>query len=166
MTAAELVRLIDALEEAGVSVWLDGGWGVDVLLREQRRPHDDLDIVVALSDVGSVQDVLARNGYIFQRGAAPLSFELVDPEGRQVDVHPVTFDESGGGIYQMADSRTWVYPPAGFEGRGEVAGRTVRCLTPEVQMLVHTGYELTQKDYDEIAALHDRFGVDPPADAR
>jgi hypothetical protein len=29
-------------------------------------------------------------------------------------------------------------------------------------MLVHSGYELSKKDHDEIRALHDRFGVDPP----
>ena len=95
MGADELVRLLDALGGAGIPAWLDGGWGVDAVLGEQRRPHDDLDLVVALSDVRKLQDVLARKGYTLQGGGAPLSFELVDPQGRQVDVHPVTFDESG-----------------------------------------------------------------------
>jgi hypothetical protein len=29
-------------------------------------------------------------------------------------------------------------------------------------MRVHTGYELTEKDHEEIRILNERFGVDPP----
>jgi hypothetical protein len=38
----------------------------------------------------------------------------VDAVGRQVDVHPVTLDGEGGGIYQMEGDRTWVCPAQGF----------------------------------------------------
>ena len=84
------------------------------------------------------------------------------PDGRQVDVHPVTLDERGDGVYQMDDGKTWTYPGEGLAGRGEIGGRPVRCLTPELQMRVHRGYELTAKDHDEFDALQERFGVDPP----
>jgi hypothetical protein len=33
-----------------------------------------------------------------------------------------------------------------------------------VQVLVHTGYELTEKDYRELYLLRERFGVEPPDD--
>jgi lincosamide nucleotidyltransferase A/C/D/E len=160
--ADELVRLLDALGAAGVQVWVDGGWGVDALLGKQRRSHDDLDVVVEISDVGRLQDVLKRQGYTFQSREAPLSFELVDPEGRQVDVHPVTFDEHGDGIYQMDNGKTWTYSAEGLAGIGHIAGRQVRCLTPELQMRVHAGYKLSAKDHEEIRALQERFGVEPP----
>jgi hypothetical protein len=39
----------------------------------------------------------------------------------------------------------------------------VRCLTPEVQVLVHDGYELTEKDYRELFLLHARFDILLPA---
>jgi lincosamide nucleotidyltransferase A/C/D/E len=35
-------------------------------------------------------------------------------------------------------------------------------LTPEVQLLVHDGYELEEKDYRELRLLHERFGVELP----
>ena len=162
MEADELVRLIELLESGGVRVWLDGGWGVDALLGEQVREHDDLDLVCELADSERVTHVLHQAGYELVAGGAPLSFVLVDSAGRQVDVHPVVFDESrGGGVYQMSGGREWVYPAAGFAGRGRVAGRAVRCLTPEVQVLVHDGYELAEKDYRELRLLHERFGVGP-----
>jgi lincosamide nucleotidyltransferase A/C/D/E len=163
MEADELVRLVDLLERSGLQVWLDGGWGVDALLGEQVREHDDLDLVCPLADSDRVSAVLGEAGYTLVAGAAPLSFVLVDPIGRQVDVHPVVFDEArGGGVYQMGGGREWVYPQAGFEGRGSVTGRPVRCLTPEVQVLVHDGYELEDKDYRELRLLHERFGVELP----
>lgn len=163
MEPAELVRLVGLFEAEGVLVWLDGGWGVDALLERQTREHDDLDLVLDLADSERAIALLEAAGYELVDGAPPLSFVLVDAEGRQVDLHPVVLDETrGGGVYRMKGDREWVYPAAGFEGRGRVAGRQVRCLTPEVQVLVHDGYELGEKDYRELCLLHDRFGVRLP----
>lgn len=163
MEAEEVVRVVVQLETAGVAVWLDGGWGVDALLEEQVREHDDLDLVVALADVPALLGVLGGIGYEHAAGAAPGSVVLVDARGRQVDVHPVVLDDArGGGVYVMDDGREWVYPAQGFGGRGRVAGRAVRCLSPEVQALVHDGYEPTEKDYLELDLLHGRFGLDVP----
>src|SRR4051794_14407765 len=92
MAAEEVAALVDALESAGVRVWLDGRWGVDALFVERRRQHDDVDIVVDIADVAKVQQVLRAAGYDHQEGEASLSFMLVDREGRQVDVHPVSFN--------------------------------------------------------------------------
>jgi lincosamide nucleotidyltransferase A/C/D/E len=162
MLPAEVVRLLDAFEDAKVKTWLDGGWGVDALLGEQQRPHDDLDLVVELKDAAMVEDVLRRAGYTDKDREAPLSFMVVDPEGRQVDIHPVVFDEDGNGLYQMEKRKIWTYPADGLCGVGRIGGKQLRCLSPRVQMLVHRGYELSKKDHDEIRALHARFGVDPP----
>jgi len=163
MEAGELVRLVGLFEVEGLRVWLDGGWGVDALLERQTRDHDDLDLVSELADSERVIALLEAAGYELVDGAPPLSFVLVDADGRQVDVHPVVFGEArGGGVYRMKGDREWVYPAAGFEGHGRVGGRPVRCLTPEVQVLVHDGYELGEKDYRELCLLHERFGVRLP----
>jgi lincosamide nucleotidyltransferase A/C/D/E len=159
MDAGEVVRVLDALGARGVTAWIDGGWGVDALLEVQTREHDDLDLVVELADAAAVAQAVLELGYEAVAGAPPLSFVLVDADGRQVDVHPVVRDREGGGVYRMDDGRDWVYPAQGFTGRGRVAGRHVRCLSPEVQVLVHDGYELAQKDYRELRLLHERFGV-------
>jgi lincosamide nucleotidyltransferase A/C/D/E len=163
MAASEVVRLLDLLESTGVTVWIDGGWGVDALLEEQTREHDDLDLIVRLDEMPRLAEALVGSGYEQVAGAAPRSFVLVDPRGRQVDVHPVVFDDArGGGVYVMDDGREWVYPSSGFSGRGRVARRPVRCLSPEVQVLVHDGYELSGKDYRELRLLHERFRIALP----
>jgi lincosamide nucleotidyltransferase A/C/D/E len=162
MEAREVVRILETLRGEGVEAWLDGGWGVDALLGEQVREHDDLDLVVELSAAPALTAALDMLGYSQVAGTALKSFILVDAAGRQVDVHPVVFDQEGGGVYRMEDGSDWTYPAQGFRGRGRVAGTPVRCLTPEVQVLVHAGYELGAKDYAELRLLHDRFGVALP----
>jgi lincosamide nucleotidyltransferase A/C/D/E len=159
MGAVEVVRLVDAFDRAGVTVWLDGGWGVDALLGEQTRAHDDLDLVVALDDVPALIGGLAREGYDVAKGELPTCIVLLDQAGSQVDVHPVAFDEEGAGVYALEEGGTWAYPAAGFDGRGTVLGREVRCLTPEVQVLCHAGYELDDDDLADLAALRARFDV-------
>ena len=163
MKSEDVVWLLQLLEQNGIEAWLDGGWGVDALLGEQTRQHKDVDLVVALSDVPKMQDLLIHQGFAVVGGGPPMSFVLEDERGRSIDVHPVTWDEQGNGIYRMQNGEDWVYPAAGFTGNGSIDGQQVRCLTAEVQMMYcHTGYELTEKDFREMDALHQRFGVAYP----
>ena len=159
MSAEEVAAIVNDLERYGVEVWVDGGWGVDALLEEQTRTHDDLDLVCALDDVPLLRRVLAARGYEMLGGAPPMSFELVDRAGRQVDVHPVRWQANGDGLYLMRDGNTWTYPAKGFGGRGTVGGRALRCLTPEIQLITHEGYELDENDRHDLAVLHDRFRI-------
>jgi lincosamide nucleotidyltransferase A/C/D/E len=162
MSAPSVLKVIDLLEVEGIEAWIDGGWGVDALLGRETREHDDLDLVAEIRHSERIIELLYRLGYELVDGAPPKSFVLVDRLGRQVDVHPVTFNAEGAGVYQMEGDRVWVYPAEGFSGRGSIDGRPVRCLSPEVQVIVHAGYELTEKDYRELYLLRDRFGVEPP----
>jgi lincosamide nucleotidyltransferase A/C/D/E len=158
MAAEDVVLIVDRLEAVRLSVWLDGGWGVDALLGEQTRAHDDLDLVVLIEEVPAVERVLAELGYERAGGCPPMSFESVDADGRQVDSHPVALDGDGNGLYRMQNDDTWAYPAAGFAGIGVVAGRAVRCLTPEVQVMCHAGYDFDADDLHDLRLLKARFG--------
>jgi lincosamide nucleotidyltransferase A/C/D/E len=162
MDADDVTEILHRLERNGIEAWIDGGWGVDALLGEQLREHDDLDLVVELRNAEATVAILEAAGFELIAGGAPKSFVLVDGTGRQVDVHPVERDAAGNGLYVMDDGATWTYPAQGFTGRGEVGGRSVRCLSAEVQVLVHDGYELGPKDYRELRLLHERLGVELP----
>jgi len=39
------------MHAAGVDVWVYGGWGIDALLGEQTRAHDDLDVIIRADDI-------------------------------------------------------------------------------------------------------------------
>ena len=163
MDAARVLDLLARLETREIPVWLDGGWAVDALLGEQLRPHDDLDLVARLDDSPRIEQALDERGYVLAGGGPPLSFELVDAEGHQVDVHPASFTTSGDGIYRMASGEDWVYPAEGFGGVGRILGREVPCLTPEVVMVNHTtGYALDDAHQRDARALSERYGIPLP----
>jgi len=162
MRAEDVVEVVDALERTGVEVWIDGGWGVNALLGEQTREHDDLDVVVGVDDVPRLVVILGNVGYTEIRTwpDSPEVFVLRANDDRRVDVHPVRFNDNGDGIQKIEGGREWAYPAAGFTGTGAIGGRPVRCLTPVVQVLCHSGYELKDTDVHDMRALHERFGVD------
>jgi len=163
VTAEDVVRVVDSLTQRGIRVWLDGGWGVDALLGSQHRAHEDLDIVVALADVDRVISTLGELGYRTAEDLRPTRLVLRARESRQVDVHPLTFDEHGVGWQAGAGPRggDCAYPGSGFTS-GTVAGIPVGCLTPDLQVAHHEGYEPTEKDREDLDRLRQRFGVALP----
>lgn len=160
--AHDVLEIIDVLESAGVSVWLDGGWGVDALLGEQTREHDDLDLVLALDQVQAARDALAALGFIATEDELPTRLALADARDRRLDLHPVTFDGEGGGLQRLQDGSAFRYPPEGLRGHGYVSGRTVDCLSPETQLLCHTGYPPDTNDVRDMLALCRRFALPLP----
>ena len=158
--ALDVEGVLDALASVGVESWLDGGWGVDALLGEQTRSHQDIDLVVRVSDVAAMRSVLAGHGFALVEGVPDSNFVLRDGRNREVDVHPVRFDEEGNGMYRMEDGNDWIYPAEGFTGHGTIGGRTVKCLSPDIQMLNHAGgYEPAETDFHDMQLLHERFGT-------
>jgi lincosamide nucleotidyltransferase A/C/D/E len=164
MDAARVLDLVALLEARRLPVWLDGGWAIDALLGEQTRPHDDLDLVSRLEDSARIEEALGERGYVLGYGGPPHSFELVDGEGHQVDVHPASFRPDGEGVYRMGDGGEWIFPAAGFRGEGgRILGRTVPCLTPEVVMVNHsTGYLLDEAHRQDVRLLGARYGIPVP----
>jgi lincosamide nucleotidyltransferase A/C/D/E len=162
MDAPSVLSVVSSLQQAGVRVWLDGGWGVDALVGEQTRDHDDLDCVIALVDAPTAQDALAAIGFAVTLDERPTRFVVRDRFDRRVDSHTVTFDIRGGATQQLQDGTMAPFPPQGFSGFGQVAGVRVACLTAEVQSLHHLGYDPDEKDHHDMELLADRFGIDLP----
>jgi lincosamide nucleotidyltransferase A/C/D/E len=167
MTPEALVDLLQLFEGEGVEVWLDGGWAVDALLGAQTRAHKDVDIILRVGDLGKLRDILAGRGFEMRDGGTESNFVLADRSGLEVDVHAIVLDRDGNGVYRMANGSDWIFPAAGFSGRGLVQGLSVRCLSPEVQVLCHAhGYVPTEKDLRDMERLRERFGVELPPHLR
>ena len=167
MTGHDVTMVLERLDGAGVEAWLDGGWAVDAVLGEQTRAHADLDLIVRVIDVPAMREALAGDGFELDRGETHSNFVLRDGAGREIDVHPVTFDARGDGVYRMENGDDWVFPADGFSGRGRVEARAVRCLSPDVQMLCHaTGYTPGETDIHDMHLLNARLGTAllPPYD--
>jgi lincosamide nucleotidyltransferase A/C/D/E len=117
MPPESLIEILDRLEGSDIDVWLDGGWGVDALLEKQTRVHQDVDIIIRVTDVPRARDLLEGKGFILKEGKPPHSFVLADDSGLEVDIHAVRFDKDGNGIYRMQNGEDWIYPAEGFTGR-------------------------------------------------
>jgi len=163
MGADDVLEIVGRLEAAGVAVWLDGGWGVDALLGTEHRPHRDVDVVLRLADAERALTALAPLGFGLALDARPTRLVLADAAGRQVDVHPVTFDDRGTGWQAGAGAGGGdAAYPAGQLTTGRVAGRTVGCIGPALQLAHHQGYPPSEVDRHDVALLCRRFGLPPP----
>lgn len=161
METAEVLEVVAACRDAGIEVWIDGGWCVDALLGRQLRHHDDLDIAVDRREVGSLRDCLADLDYraVDRAGSTDWNFVLARPGGdASVDVHVFEFDANGRHIYGIE------YPADSFTGTGVIGGRQVRCIGPERMFQFKTAYPPAAKDRIDVRAMSARFGFAlPPA---
>lgn len=160
VTAKRVLELLAVLRSAGVHATLDGGWGVDALLEHETRPHEDLDLVVALIDVPRIREVLAPIGFALHEDHLPVRFVL-RRNGEQIDFHTVTFDAEGGGVQPQPSGGIFRYPPEGFV-TGRVRGESVPCISAAVQILCHLGYPPTPKDAHDVIRLCQAFGLQIP----
>ena len=158
MTAVDVVEIVAFLTNHGIKTHVDGGWGVDALLGEQTRPHEDLDIAVKHRDIPKLRALFGSRGYseILRDDTSAWNFVLADEAGHMVDVHSYTFDAEGNIIFGCP------YPADSFMGRGTILGREVACISPERIVELHTGYEPDLNDYHDVSALCERFGIDLP----
>jgi lincosamide nucleotidyltransferase A/C/D/E len=136
--------------------------GVDALLGEQTRPHDDLDIAVPHRQVAELRALLGNRGFEEQvrDDSRECNFVLADEHNLRVDVHSYTLDESGNNIFGVS------YRSEHLTGRGSIDGYPVRCIAPEWLVEFHTGYEADDNDRHDVRLLCERFGIDVPEEYR
>jgi lincosamide nucleotidyltransferase A/C/D/E len=115
----------------------DCGWGVDPVLGYQSRPHSDLDIVIPKSAVSTAREMLAAAGFTVLGECLPTALAMRHEDGREIDLHPVTPAEDGGGDQQLLPPE----PPFHYDGpRTGVFDRTqVTCVDAATQLRAHLG---------------------------
>ena len=158
MTAEDAVKIIKLLEQNGIEVYVDGGWGVDALLGEQTRKHDDLDIALPHKFVPQLRELLEARGYrdVPRTDTRDCNFVLGDDKGHLVDVHSYTFDNNGINIFGVA------YEPHHLVGTGTISGYLMKCPPPDIMVEFHTGYDVDENDYNDTKALCERFNIPLP----
>jgi lincosamide nucleotidyltransferase A/C/D/E len=161
MTESDVLAVIDALRTSGVDAWIAGGWAIDAVVGETTRTHRDLDLAVRSGHLDSAIGVLEGLGYAPSLDLLPVRLVMEASGRRSVDLHPVTFDETGFGRQVGGEGRVYEYPADGF-GSGTIGGRTVPCLTAEQLVRFHLGYEPLDHDRQDMALLRDRLGVEVP----
>lgn len=176
ISAEDAISIYQRLLDNHIQVWLVGGWGIDALLHEHTRSHKDLDVLMLVDDVGRMCELLGQDGYEFgylweenlwtvdaQGAKTATAFVLQDTEGRELDVHALRLDGEGNGIPAW-EAEGMIFKREDLAGEGVITGVTVQCLTPEMQMVCHTGYELPEKHLGDVERLHEKFGVAYPGE--
>lgn len=160
MSVEELYWYLDLFDELGVTVWLDGGWGVDALLGEQTRPHADIDIMIPSTDSKKLVDALRQRGFndVHTNDRVDENFVMGHPTHGQIDFHVFEMAEDGSGVYRprVVD---WPIEADELAVTGSIAGKAVRCLSAEYMVKSHANYTLKATDLHDMAALRERFGI-------
>jgi lincosamide nucleotidyltransferase A/C/D/E len=162
MPAEAVVAVLDALDDADIEVAVAGGWAIDALLARETRDHDDLDLALDAADVDRATAALTGLGLAVVADELPGRLVLGDGV-RSVDLHPVVRDPSGTGRQTSRDGEVFAYPPGSTDAAGVIGGRRVRCLTPELLVTFHLGYEPRAVDRADMAALAEAFDLELPA---
>jgi lincosamide nucleotidyltransferase A/C/D/E len=156
MFDADLVlAVLDAVPDAVV----DGGWGVDALAGRQTRPHEDLDLVVDADALASVVAALEPLGFVQSTDERPARVVLSQAAGCPVDLHLVEHTTAGT-TQRLPGGRQFTYFLDGHTGL--IGGRSVRCLSPEMQLLTHAGYEPDDDDRADMAVVAEVSGLTLP----
>lgn len=175
VNAEDVIGIYHRLSANNIHVWLTGGWGIDALLREQTRSHKDLDVIVMLDDVVQMRELLAHDGYDLKElwsenswvldplgTKTPTAFVMQDSEGREIDAHAMRIDDQGNGIPVWTNDEGLIFRKEDLAGEGIIAGLAVRCLSPKMQVICHTGYDIPNVQLCDMEMLHQRFGVEYP----
>ena len=118
MTADEVIEFVRLLNQHGIEVTIDGGWGVDALLRRQTRRHADLDIAVQHKDVAQIRALLEARNYqdVPRDDTRDCNFVLGDDQGHLIDIHVYEFDAAGKVTFGLD------YAPDSLQGTGSING--------------------------------------------
>ncbi|MEG3070160.1 MAG: aminoglycoside nucleotidyltransferase [Peptococcaceae bacterium] len=159
----DAIEIIIYAEENGINIWIDGGWGVDALLEEETRAHNDIDLFVEESNSKRFVAILEGKGFaeVIETYTTTSHTVWQDNKGRIIDLHIFKFNEQGHIVFEGE-----AYPPEVFSGVGKIGHKVVRCIDAKNQILFHLGYEHDENDVHDVKLLCERFNIPVPGKYR
>ena len=150
---------LDLFDELDITVWIDGGWGVDALLGEWTREHQDLDIMISWGDSAILTAALYQHGFvdIHTDDRKDRNFVMGHQLHGRIDFHVIELTQDGA-IYGPGEI-DWVITESELNAVGVIGGWEVRCLSVDYQVRSHAGYTLQDTDFADMRALQEKFGV-------
>ena len=160
MTVDKVHWFLDLFDELGIKVWIDGGWGVDALLGECTREHQDLDIIISWEDSAVLTEAFLAHGFvdIYTDDRKDRNFVMGHQLHGKIDFHVVEPMENGGAVYGPGEI-DWIITEPELNAMGSIGGRQVRCLSVDYQVRSHFGYTLQDTDFADLRALQEKYGV-------
>ena len=150
------LMIIDMLAELNIQYWVEGGWGIDVLIGKQTREHRDIDIDFDAAFEDLLINKLKNMGYQITADFLPTRAELYHPVHGYIDIHPFIISESGN-MRQANPDGGWFDLEASWFSDSEFEGRVIPCVSIEGQRLFHSGYDLREIDQADLERLNNAF---------
>ena len=151
-TKEDLMAVIGILENAGITYWIDGGWGVDILAGKQTRTHRDIDINFDAQYTEKLLNLLLECGYEVDTDWEPVRIELYSEKYGYLDIHPFVLNKDG--TAKQADLEGgWYEFEKDLFGNAVFEGKTIPCISVKGQKIFHSGYDLRDKDKHDISIL-------------
>ena len=91
---------------------------------------------------------------------APRTVGLRNHEGEAIDLHPVSFDESGIGRQANLEGLPAFEYPSDQLTTGMLDGKAVPCIGPQLRF--HLDYEPTEKDRSDVVRLCEHLEIPNP----
>ena len=157
MNEEKVVDLLKKAELIGIEVWITGGWGVDALFGQQKRPHNDIDFFIQKKDASVFTEMIKSIGYFETKVESDDQAVWCDIYDHAIDLHWFEFAEAGTLRFENE-----LYPSDILNGKGTIGGMRVNCLTAEAQVFYHQGYEQKEKDIHDVLLLCETFGFSIP----
>lgn len=151
-TKEDVMTVIKILEDAGITYWLDGGWGIDALVGRQTRAHRDIDIDFDARHTEELLKILADYGYEVDTDWTPVRIELYSKEFGYLDIHPFVLNDDGTSK-QANPEGGWYEFEADYFGNAVFEGKTIPCISVKGQKVFHTGYKLRDIDKHDMEML-------------
>jgi hypothetical protein len=73
--------------------------------------------------------------------------------------HAIRFDEADKGIAAWEERQNFIFTREDLFSEGSISGVPVLCISPEMQLRFHTGYELPEKQRGDLDQLIKRFRI-------
>jgi lincosamide nucleotidyltransferase A/C/D/E len=162
-----VLEILEVLDSSEIPYLVAGGWGVDALLGRQTRRHRDLDLVLPAFEVDEPRALRALSALGYKRQSQrpagiwmPIQSLVVDGAGHQIELLSIDLERIGESLAQEHGPRGDAPDSSHVEvaGTGEIDGHRVACLSLEVQLLAHSGYEARasdRRDLQELLELRD-----------
>lgn len=156
---SDAVEIISLFRSQGMQLYLDGGWGVDALVGFESRAHNDIDIFIEKQVSEHAIKLLKDNGYSekVMEYTTPDHTVWQDGNSRIIDLHMFSRNDNGDLIFEGE-----IFPKEVFSGKGRIDDIDVDCISPEWQVIFHSGYQLDEDDIKDVLLLCNKFSLAVP----
>lgn len=163
VTLQDVQQFLQLASKMGITLYLDGGWGVDALLGRQTREHNDVDLFAEGAQYASFVQEIKSLGFAELLTEYTTEDHTVwqDAAGRLIDLHRFCKKDEKTILYDGME-----FPSTVFSGKGSVGGMEVSCINACDQVAFHLGYEHDEKDVQDVLLLCKTFGIPVPEEYR